>query len=123
MQTKIAINGLGRIGRAFLKLAIKRPELKIVAVNDLGDLKNLAYLLKYDSAYGKFDEIVEAREGKLIVAGQEIIFLQEREPNKLPWAQLGVQVVVESTGFFESYDKAKLHLDAGAHKVVVTAPI
>ena len=113
-QVKVAINGLGRIGRAFLKLAVKRPELKIVAVNDLGELDNLAYLLKYDSAYGKFTETVEVKNGKLVVAGKEIAFVQEREPNKLPWAELGIEVVVESTGFFETYEKAKLHLDAGA---------
>lgn len=122
-QVKVAINGLGRIGRAFLKLASKRPEIKVVAVNDLGNLDNLAYLLKYDSAYGRFAGKIEAREGKLLVDNQEIAFHQERDPARLPWGALGVQVVVESTGFFESYEKAKLHLDAGARKVVVSAPI
>jgi glyceraldehyde 3-phosphate dehydrogenase len=121
--TKVAINGLGRIGRAFLKLAIKRPELEIVAVNDLGDLKNLAYLLKYDSAYGRSDLEITTTEKELIVNGKTIKFLQEKEPNKLPWGQLGVKVVVESTGFFETYDKAKLHLDGGAQRVVISAPV
>ncbi len=122
-QVKVAINGLGRIGRAFLRIAIKRPEIKVVAANDLGDINNLAYLLKYDSAYGRFDLPVEVRDGKLVVGGQEIIFLQEREPQRLPWRDLGIGVVVESTGIFESYDQAKQHLDAGAHKVVISAPV
>ncbi len=122
-QVKVAINGLGRIGRAFLRIAIKRPEIKIVAVNDLGEINNLAYLLKYDSAYGRFDQTVEARDGQLIVGGQAIIFRQEREPQNLPWRDLGVEVVVEATGVFETYEKAKLHIDAGAHKVVISAPV
>ncbi|MEK7552655.1 MAG: type I glyceraldehyde-3-phosphate dehydrogenase [Patescibacteria group bacterium] len=122
-KVRVAINGLGRIGRAFLKLAVKRSEIQLVAVNDLGDINNLAYLLKYDSAYGQSGLKIEVRENKLIVEGQEIIFLQEREPNRLPWHDLTVDVVVESTGLFESYDKAKQHIDAGARKVVVSAPI
>ncbi|MEK7504868.1 MAG: glyceraldehyde 3-phosphate dehydrogenase NAD-binding domain-containing protein [Patescibacteria group bacterium] len=123
MKTKVAINGLGRIGRAFLKIAIKREELEVVAVNDLGDLENLAYLLKYDSAYGKSDLKIETRDGKLVINDQEIVFLQKKEPKELPWGNLGVQVVVESTGFFETYEKAKGHIDAGAHKVVISAPV
>ena len=123
MKTKVAINGLGRIGRAFLKIAIKREELEVVAVNDLGDLENLAYLLKYDSAYGKSDLNISTREGKLVINDQEIVFLQKKEPKELPWGNLGVQVVVESTGFFETYEKAKGHIDAGAHKVVISAPV
>ncbi|MCE9628905.1 MAG: type I glyceraldehyde-3-phosphate dehydrogenase [Candidatus Vogelbacteria bacterium] len=123
MTTKVAINGLGRIGRAFLKVAITNPDIKIVAANDLGDLENLAYLLRYDSAYGKSGLDVKTDNGSLVVNGQSIKFIQEKDPAKLPWAELGVDVVVESTGFFESYDKAKLHIDAGARKVVVSAPI
>jgi len=122
-QVKVAINGLGRIGRAFLKLAIKRPEIKLVAVNDLGDLKNLAYLLKYDSAYGRSGLAIEIRDNKLVVENQPIIFLQEKEPNRLPWHNLQIDVVVESTGRFESYEAAKVHLEAGARKVVVSAPM
>lgn len=122
MQTKVAINGLGRIGRAFLKAAITNPDLKIVAVNDLGVAENLAYLLKYDSAYGHSNLDIQLEDQKLIINGQPINFYQEKEPNKLPWGELGIDVVVESTGFFESYDKAKLHIDAGARKVVITAP-
>ncbi len=123
MTTKVAINGLGRIGRAFLKVAITNPDIKIVAANDLGDLENLAYLLRYDSAYGRSGLDVKNDNGMLVVNGQSIKFIQEKDPAKLPWAELGVDVVVESTGFFESYDKAKLHIDAGARKVVVSAPI
>ncbi len=123
MKTKVGINGLGRIGRAFLKIAVKREELEVVAVNDLGDLENLAYLIKYDSAYGKFDGEVLTRNGKLVVNGKEITFCQKKEPKELPWGQLGVDVVVESTGFFETYEKARGHIDAGAHKVVISAPV
>ena len=122
-MAEVAINGLGRIGRAFLKIAIKRPELEIVAVNDLGDLGNLAYLLQYDTAYGKFDMPVVARDGKLVVGEKEITFLQEKDPSKLPWGQLGVDVVVESTGIFETYEKSRAHLKAGAKRVVITAPV
>lgn len=119
----MAINGLGRIGRAFLKIAARRPELELVAINDLGALENLAYLLRYDSAYGRSALKIETRENELVVEGQPIRFFQVKEPAQLPWGQLGVEVVVESTGVFESYVKACAHLDAGAHKVVITAPV
>ena len=122
-QVKVAVNGLGRIGRAFVKLAIKRPEIKIVAVNDLGDLNNLAYLLKYDSAYGRSGLAIEVRDGKLLIEQQPIIFLQEKEPVRLPWHDLQIDVVVEATGRFENYAAAKTHLEAGARKVVVSAPV
>jgi len=121
-MVKIAINGLGRIGRAFLKLAIEKPELEIVAVNDLGDIEYLAHLLKYDSAYGKYNKEVKTENGKLIVAGKEIQFLQEKDATKLPWGDLGVDIVVEATGAFESYEKAAVHKQAGAKRVVLTAP-
>ncbi len=122
-MSRIAINGFGRIGRAFLKLALKYPELDIVAVNDLGDLHNLAYLLKYDSAYGKSDLDVEAGDGKLTVNGKDIAVFQEKDPSTLPWKKLDVDVVVESSGFFTDVADAKKHIDAGAKKVVITAPI
>jgi glyceraldehyde 3-phosphate dehydrogenase len=122
-KTKIAINGLGRIGRAFLKTAWLSPDLEIVAVNDLGNLDNLAYLLKYDSAYGPAKLEIKTAPGELIIAGRAVKFLQEKDPAKLPWAQLGIDVVVESTGVFETYAKAKAHLEAGAKKVVVSAPV
>jgi glyceraldehyde 3-phosphate dehydrogenase len=95
----------------------------VVAVNDLGNVENLAYLLKYDSAYGRSNFSVEVREGKLIVGGREIVFLSEKEPTKLPWGALSVDVVVESTGIFEKYEEARMHLEAGAKRVVVTAPM
>jgi glyceraldehyde 3-phosphate dehydrogenase len=120
--TKVAVNGFGRIGRAFFKLALTKPELEIVAINDLGDLENLAYLLKYDSVYGRYDKEVKAEGGELIVAGKKYKFIQEKDATKLPWKELEVDIVVESTGVFESFEKAKVHIQAGAKKVVLTAP-
>lgn len=120
---RVAINGFGRIGRTFFRLAYGNPHFEIVAVNDLGDLENLAYLLEYDSVYGRSPFSVERKEGKLIIQGKEVAFLQEREPNKLPWRVMNVDVVMESTGFFTTYEGAKQHLDAGAKRVVVSAPI
>ncbi|MEK7581991.1 MAG: glyceraldehyde 3-phosphate dehydrogenase NAD-binding domain-containing protein [Patescibacteria group bacterium] len=123
---KIAINGLGRIGRAFLKLAIERPEIEIVAVNDLGDIDNLAYLLRYDTVYGKSPLKIEAKKDSdtpfLSVNGHKILFISEKDPAKLPWGALNIDVVVESTGFFESFDKSQAHINAGAKRVVISAP-
>lgn len=119
---KIAINGFGRIGRLFFRQAFASPDLEIVAINDLGDLANLAYLLKYDSVYGRWDRSVEAVGGELVVDGKKIKVLQEKDPAALPWKDLGVDVAVEATGFFESYEKSKAHLTAGAKRVVITAP-
>lgn len=129
-MAKIAINGFGRIGRDFFKLAITKPELEVVAINDLGDINDLAYLLRHDSVYGNYDKEVlvvnpDATVGagsKLIVGGKEYPFLQEKEVAKLPWASLGVDIVIESTGAFESFEKASAHKDAGAKHVVLTAP-
>ena len=121
-MAKIAINGFGRIGRAFLKLAIERPELEIVAINDLGDLENLAYLLRFDSVYGRYDKKVKVENGKLVIDDKEIVFLQEKDATKLPWDRLGVDIVIEATGVFESYEKASIHKQAGAKRVVLTAP-
>ncbi len=121
-KAKIAINGFGRIGRAFFKLAITRPELEIVAINDLGDLENLAYLLKYDSAYGRFNKEVSVKDGKLMVDDKEFLFLQEKDASKLPWGAMNVDIVIESTGVFESFEKASVHKTAGAKRVVLTAP-
>lgn len=120
---KVAINGAGRIGRAFYKLAHSHPELEIVAINDLGDIENIAYLLKYDTVYGRAPFEAEAKGGNLVIDGKTVKFLSEKEPKNLPWKDLGVDVVVESTGFFASYAGAKAHLDAGAKRVVVTAPM
>ena len=128
MAVRVAINGFGRIGRAFARRSFGRldssgnAEVEIVAVNDLGSLENLAYLLKHDSVYGKAPFSVEAGEEKLVVDGKDTRFLQEKEPAALPWGELGVDVVVESTGFFTDPEKARAHLTAGAKRVVVTAP-
>ncbi len=123
---KIAINGFGRIGRLFFRQALKEPQLEIAVVNDLGNVENLAYLLKYDSVYRQFSgEIKTKKSGNknyLIVGGKEILFLQEKEPAKLPWKDLKIDIVIESTGVFETYEKSKAHLDAGAKRVVMTAP-
>jgi len=121
-MAKVAINGFGRIGRAFFKAALDKPGLDIVAINDLGDLENLAYLLKYDSAYGRFDKDVSVSAGKFVVGGKEYQFLQEKDLNKLPWTRLGVDIVIESTGAFETYEKISAHKTAGAKRVVLTAP-
>lgn len=125
-QTKVAINGFGRIGRAFFKLAITKTELDIVAINDLGDLNAMVYLLKYDSVYGRYSADVSTKETDgnkyLVVGSNEILFLQEKDPLKLPWGKLGVDIVVEATGAFESYEKASVHKQAGAKRVVLTAP-
>lgn len=124
MGIRVAINGFGRIGRAFLRNVYERNDgnIEIVAINDLGDEKNLAYLLEYDTAYGKPDFSVATGENKLIVGGKEIAFLQEKDPAQLPWGDMNIDVVLESTGFFTDYQGAKLHLDAGAKKVVISAP-
>src|SRR3989344_3545019 len=115
-QVKVAINGLGRIGRAFLKLAVKEPALAVLAVNDLGDPANLAYLLKYDRAYGRSGLKIAAGKSEWKSKGQKINFLQTREPSQLPWGELGIDVVVEATGVFETYEKARAHLAAGERR-------
>ena len=125
-MTKIAINGFGRIGRLFFRKVFSRfNELKIVAINDLGSPENLAYLLKYDSVYGKYEKNVlfkEEKPQKLIIDQTEILFFQEKDPLNLPWKDLDIDIVIEATGVFESYEKAKIHLQAGAKKVIITAP-
>ncbi|MEK9194527.1 MAG: glyceraldehyde 3-phosphate dehydrogenase NAD-binding domain-containing protein, partial [Patescibacteria group bacterium] len=121
-MARIAINGFGRIGRLFFRQAFGNKKLDIVAINDLGDCENLAYLLKYDTVYGRFDEEVSTTDGYLVVGKKEIKFLQERDPTKLPWKDLKVDVAVESTGIFESFEAASVHLKAGAKRVVITAP-
>ncbi|HHV18409.1 MAG TPA: type I glyceraldehyde-3-phosphate dehydrogenase [Thermoanaerobacterales bacterium] len=124
MSIKIGINGFGRIGRNALKAAFsKHPEIDVVAINDLYDTKTLAHLLKYDSVFGTFDAKVEARESSLIVNGKEIKIFAERDLTKIPWGDLGVEVVVESTGVFTAKDKAEGHIkDGGAKKVIISAP-
>lgn len=148
-MSKIAINGFGRIGRAFFKLVLQQDfdnelsrtdqdRLEIVAINDLGDIENLAYLLKYDSVYGRYDKEVKVEEEagkKYLVVGRfsthkaseggqknKVLFLNEKDPIKLPWGDLGIDIVVEATGIFESFEKAAVHKQAGAKRVILTAP-
>lgn len=124
-KIRVAINGAGRIGRAFYKIASERKELEIVAINDLGNIENIAYLLKYDTVYGqsRFDVKVSEDKKSLMIGDKKILFLSEKEPQNLPWKDLDIDVVVESTGFFTSYEGADLHRKAGAKRVVVSAPI
>lgn len=121
-MTKVAINGFGRIGRLALRLMIDNPEFEVVAINDLTDAKTLAHLFKYDSAQGRFNGEIEVEEGAFIVNGKEIKVTAERNPENLPWGELGVDIVLECTGFFASKEKASAHVKAGAKKVVISAP-
>lgn len=124
MAVKVGINGFGRIGRQVYKAIRERydADLDVVAVNDIGRIGIMTHLLKYDSNYGRFPGEVTARGNGFVAGGDEVKVLAEREPAKLPWRDLGVEVVVESTGLFRKRDKAQLHLDAGAKKVIITAP-
>ncbi len=122
MTTKIAINGFGRIGRAALKLALKNKNLKIVAINDLTDLKTLAHLLKYDTVYGKYAGTVKTKGKNLIINNKIIKTFQEKNPADLPWKDLGVEAVLECTGYFTTRELSQAHLQAGANKVVISAP-
>ena len=121
-KTRIAINGFGRIGRLLFRQIWGNKELEIVAINDLGDIENLAYLLKYDSVYRQFKEGVKIDGDCLVVAGKKIKVFQEKDPAKLPWKKMDIDIAVESTGVFEAFEIASLHLAAGAKKVVLTAP-
>lgn len=121
-MVNVAINGFGRIGRLALRLMIENPEFNVVAINDLTDAKTLAHLFKYDSAQGRFNGEIEVKEGAFVVNGKEIKVTAERNPADLPWKELNVDVVLECTGFFTSQEKAGLHLEAGAKKVVISAP-
>jgi glyceraldehyde 3-phosphate dehydrogenase len=122
MAVKVAINGFGRIGRALLRASAGDRRLEWVAINDLTDAKTLAHLFKHDSVHGAYDGQVEAGDGRLIIDGRPIAIVSEREPAKLPWASLGVQIVVESTGRFVDRAGAGRHLEAGAAKVIISAP-
>ncbi len=121
-KTRVAINGFGRIGRAFLKIAWERPEIEIVAINDLGSIDNLAYLLRHDTVYRGWNHTVEVSGTNLVIDGKTVTFLSEKDTTKLPWKDLNIDVVVESTGLFTAYDKAQFHIDCGAKKVVISAP-
>ena len=122
MALKVGINGFGRIGRNIMRAALGRSDIDFVAVNDLTDAKTLAHLLRYDSVLGNLDAAVEAREGAIAVNGDEFKVLAVKDPAQLPWRDLGVDVVFESTGIFTKRDDAAKHLAAGARKVVITAP-
>ncbi|WP_370797791.1 type I glyceraldehyde-3-phosphate dehydrogenase [Adlercreutzia equolifaciens] len=122
MAIKVGINGFGRIGRLAFRAMVEDPEIEVVAVNDLGDIPTMAHLLKYDSIHGRAFDTVEVTEDGFVADGHAVKVLSEREPANLPWGELGVDVVVESTGFFTDGTKAKAHLDAGAKKVVISAP-
>ena len=123
MTTRVGINGFGRIGRQSLKALIERaPDVEVVAVNDLVDAEMNALLFKHDSTYGAYDGTVEAGESSIIIDGREIRILAERDPATLPWGDLGVDIVLESTGIFTNAEKARAHLDAGAKKVIISAP-
>ncbi|MBI2237365.1 MAG: type I glyceraldehyde-3-phosphate dehydrogenase, partial [Actinobacteria bacterium] len=123
MTVKIGVNGFGRIGRNFLRAARQRgADLDFVAVNDITDSRTLAHLLKYDSVLGRLEEDVRVTENSIAVDGDEIKVLAERDPANLPWKELGVQIVVESTGLFTDREKAQAHIEAGAEKVIISAP-
>lgn len=122
MSKKIAINGFGRIGRNAFKLAFERDDIEVVAINDLTDTKTLAHLLKHDSTYGTYHYDVSYDENSIFVAGKQIRVLAERDPALLPWGKIGIDVVIEATGLFVQPEKARAHINAGAKKVVISAP-
>lgn len=122
MPTRIAINGFGRIGRAALRIIQSGTDAEVVAINDLGSITNLAYLLKYDTAYGRYEKEVTSDDSHIIVAGKKIPVFSEKDPKNLLWGKLNVDVVLECTGVFTKDGSAKVHLEAGAKKVVVSAP-
>jgi glyceraldehyde 3-phosphate dehydrogenase len=123
-MVKVGINGFGRIGRNFLRAALGNPDIQIAAINDLTDSKTLAHLLKYDSLLGTLPVSVEAADGALQVDGQRIVVFSERDPANIPWRDVGVDVVIEATGFFTERDKAAVHIHrGGAKRVIISAPV
>ncbi len=122
MSYKVAINGFGRIGRNFFRASMDREDFEIAAINDITDAATLAHLLKYDSIFGRFDRTVEVKENSIVVDGKEINVYAQRDPEELPWGELGIDLVVEATGFFRKRDGASKHLKAGAKKVIISAP-
>ncbi len=121
-MAKVAINGLGRIGRAALKIVLDTPELELVAVNDIASPDNIAYLLKYDTVYGRYDKTVENDESSLVIGDKKLLFFGERDPARLPWGKLGVDIVLECTGVFTKRDDLAKHIQAGAKNVILSAP-
>ncbi|MFW9830214.1 MAG: type I glyceraldehyde-3-phosphate dehydrogenase [Candidatus Thorarchaeota archaeon] len=122
MAVKVAINGLGRIGRFFLRNVLKAKDIELVAANDLGDPQILAHLLKYDSVHGQFSGSINVQKDELIIDNHSVKLFQERNPAQLPWKQLEVDITIEATGVFRDREKAALHLEAGARKVIISAP-
>lgn len=122
MAVRVGINGFGRIGRLVLRAGLKNKNLKFVAVNDLTDSKTSAHLFKYDSNFGAYPGSVEAKDSSIVIDGTELKVIAEKDPAKLPWKEMGVEMVIESTGRFTDAEKAKLHLSAGAKKVIISAP-
>ena len=119
---KLGINGFGRIGRIVFRATVKRPDVDVVAINDLLDVEHLAYLLEYDSVHGKFDGTIEVKDGNLVVDGKTIRVTAERDPKNLKWDAVGTEIVAECTGIFTTLETAQYHIDAGAKKVVISAP-
>ena len=122
MSFKIGINGFGRIGRNFFRASIGQDVFEIAAINDITSPETLAHLLKYDSVFGRFNKKVEAKENSIIVDGKEIKVFAQKDPETLPWKELGIDIVVESTGIFRKREDASKHLKAGAKKVIISAP-
>ncbi|MDR4504214.1 MAG: type I glyceraldehyde-3-phosphate dehydrogenase [Candidatus Scalindua sp.] len=122
MTIKVGINGFGRIGRNVCRIIAKESNVEVVAINDLTDSKALSILLKYDSVHGRFDGTIDVKDNALVVNGKELALFKERDPSKIPWGNLGVDVVVESTGIFTKRSDCEMHLQAGAKKVVLSAP-
>jgi glyceraldehyde 3-phosphate dehydrogenase len=122
MATRVGINGLGRVGRAFTRYAAQRGDIEVVAVNDITDARTLAHLLQFDSTYGRFGRPVELTDGSLLIGGSPVAVLSERDPADIDWGRLGADVVIESTGKFRSREQAAAHLKGGARKVIISAP-
>ncbi len=121
-MTKVAINGLGRIGRAALKIILDTPQLELVAVNDIVPTENIAYLLKYDTVYGRYEKTVESDGEDLVIAGNRLHYYHEKDPTRLPWSDLGVDIVLECTGVFTKKEDLEKHIQAGAKYVILSAP-
>lgn len=122
MPVKVAVNGFGRIGRLVTRIALAQDDIDLVAINDLGDIKASAHLFKYDSVHGVFPGQVAVDDQHLVIDGKKVRYLSQKDPTQLPWKELGVEIVVEGTGVFRSREKAALHLQAGASRVIITAP-
>lgn len=122
-KVQVAINGFGRIGRNFFRMSEDRPDYEVVAINDLGQADNLAYLLKYDTVYGHAGFDIKVEDDSLVVNGRKITITHEKDPSALPWKDLQIDVVIESTGVFTTYEKSRAHITAGAKRVIITAPV